>query len=188
MFYNSESNTVKICGQVCETIRQTTVNYMIYASRTFKACWMLIWQTWTLLQLTHGHKHACVQYILLCHVSRTILCGLRYFPNHPPIITLNYLFYNYPVLNTVEKFIFHLCTVCLKWLHNKEYGLLPLQMSLNMTDFNNSLYWWYTVIVAEIFFDDLIQPLLYMKLESKFLMYIYSVSITYNKQNYFIGD
>jgi len=62
-------------------------------------------------------------------------------------------------------------------------------MSLSMTDFNNSWYWWYTVIDAEIFFDyNLIQPLLYMKLKSKFLMCVYSVLITYNKQNYFIGD
>jgi len=90
----------------------------------------------------------------------------KYFPKHPTIIIHNYLFCSYPVLNTVEKFIFHLCTVCL--------NLLPLQMSLNVTNYN-SWYWWYTVIVAEIFFDDnLIQQLLHMKLESKFLMYIYS--------------
>jgi hypothetical protein len=179
---------------VCETIRQRTVTCMTYASHTFKVYWMLIWQTGTLLQLTHththGHKHACIQYTLLCHVSRTVLCGLKYFPKHPPIITLNYLFYNYPVINRVEKFIFHFCTVCLKWLHNKESDLLlSLQMSLNMTDLNNSWYWRYTVIDAEIFFDDnLIQPLLYMKLKSKFLMCIYSVLITYKKQNYFIDD
>lgn len=133
MYYNSENNNVKICGQVCETTRQNSNLYDVCIPH-IQGLLDINLTDWNIAPtLTHGHKHACIQYTLLCHVSWTILCGLKYFPKHPPIITRNYLFSNYPVYNTVEKFIFHLGTVCL--------NLLPLQLSLNVTNFNSSWYW-----------------------------------------------